>query len=108
VKELWAYDFVCDKPILGILPALNQAGPWKWTERDKDAFGTYVSSAPFDGVRARIYSDPNSYGENGPKYTADFRIEDGCEVPRRSIEDSFRDILAALSARNVTEGEYWD
>src|SRR5947207_1764712 len=104
----WAYDFECDEPVLGILAALNRIGPWKWIERGNEAFGTYISSVPFDGVRARIYSDPRGSGENGPKYTADFRAEPGCEVPRDTIEGAFRVMLATLSARNVAPGEYWD
>ena len=82
----WAYDFECDLSILSIRAALNQVGPWQWVDRDKEAFGTYLSAAPFEGVRARIYSDPRSYGENGPKYTADFRAEPGCDIPRDSID----------------------
>lgn len=104
----WAYDFECDMPILGILAALNQAGPWRWIGRDKEAFGTYISSVPFEGVHARIYSDPHGYGENGPRYTADFRARPGCETPRHAIEAAFRDMLVTLSARNVATGEYWD
>ncbi len=106
----WAYDFECDMPILGILAALNQAGPWQWIERDKGALGTYISSVfyPFEGFRARIYSDPHSPGENGPRYTADFWTEPGCEVPRPAIEAAFRNMLVTLSARNVAPGEYWD
>lgn len=75
----WANSFECGLPILDILAALNAAGPWIWIERDKDAFGTYVSSTPMPGVRARIYSDPSAPGENGPRYIADFRLESGYE-----------------------------
>jgi hypothetical protein len=104
----WAYDFECDMPILGILAALNQAGPWRWIERDKEAFGTYIWSVPFEGVHARLYSDPHSYGENGPRYTADFQTGPGCETSRQAIEAPFRDMLVLLSARKVAPGEYWD
>jgi hypothetical protein len=104
----WAYDFECDLPILGILAALNRAGPWHWIERDKDAFGTYVSSAPLDGLRVRIYSDPQGTGENGPSYTADFWLNQADEGARSAIEATFNGLLATLSARAVTPGEFWD
>jgi hypothetical protein len=104
----WAYDFECDTPILGILAALNRAGPWRWVEWNKEAFGTYLTSQPFEGVRARIYSDPRAQGDDGPRYTADFWLGPGAEVPRDAIEAAFRGMLAAVSARNVAPGEYWD
>ena len=78
----WAYQFECDKSILVVLDTLNQVGPWHWLERDKEAFGTYLSATPFTGVRVRIYSDPQSPGENGPKYFADFFLEPRCPVSR--------------------------
>jgi hypothetical protein len=108
MRQRWAYDFESDKPIRDILSSLNQAGPWKWMERDKDALGTYISSVPFEGARVRIYSDPQGYGEDGPKYTADFRLEESCEVSRPFVEAAFSAMLVTLSARNVTEGECWD
>jgi hypothetical protein len=95
-------------PVLGILAALNRAGPWRWIERDKEAFGTYLSSVPFEGVRARIYSDPQRHGENGPRYTADFRMGPECDVPRHAIEAAFRDMLLTLSATKAALGECWD
>jgi hypothetical protein len=104
----WAYQFECDQPILAILATLNRVGPWSWIERDKEAFGTYISATPLEGVRVRVYSDPQSPGENGPRYSADFVLEPRCRVSRIAIDATFQGILAALSARNVSPGEYWD
>src|SRR5262249_42763543 len=104
----WVFDFECDLPILGILAALNRTGPWLWTERDKDAFGTYLSCVPREGVRARIYSDPRAPGENGPKYTADFRLDSANPGARGEIEATFKAMLATLCPRAVPPGEFWD
>ena len=99
---LWAYDFECDKTIEEIILTLNEAGPWRWIWRDKDALGPYISSVPLEGVRARIY-----YAE-GPTYTADFKLGVACSAERSTLDDVLGDLLGKLNARNVSECEGYD
>lgn len=112
--ELWAYDFVCDKPMAEIRAVLNAEGPWTWIERDKEAFGDYISSVPAKGLRVRIY-DLDGSDSNGPTYTADFRLDldewatdDTRDYvpssPRTSIDEIFGTLLARIDARHVTIG----
>ncbi|MDQ3754424.1 MAG: hypothetical protein M3371_06800 [Acidobacteriota bacterium] len=107
MKATWAYDFVCDRPMAEIFSTINESGPWRWIERDKDAFGPYISSMPFEGLRVRIY-DLHGYYSNGPTYTADFKMDEECKVRRSLIDDVFRELLGKLSAHNITNGEYYD
>jgi hypothetical protein len=104
----WGYSFDCDFRILEILAILNGVGPWNWIERDKDAFGTYISAVPIPGVRVRIFSDPNAPGENGPKYMADFRIDAEDRHSREILDAQFAGLLKSLSARSVAPSESWD
>ena len=107
MKDAWAHDFECDRPMAWILATLNASGPWTWVTRDKDAFGPYISCAPFQGLQARIY-DLDGWDSNGPKYTADFMMRDDCGTERALIEGVFLGMLGRLPARNVTRGEYYD
>ena len=104
---VWAYDFECDKTMEEIILALNETGPWKWIWRDKEAFGPYISSAPLEGVRVRIY-DLGGYDSNGPTYTADFKLGEGCKAEKGSIDIVFSELLSRLAARNITESEGYD
>ncbi len=104
---MWAYDFECDNTMAEIISTLNESGPWEWVWRDKDAFGPYISSAPFEGVRARIY-DLDGYYSNGPTYTADFKLGEGRKAERAAIDSVFSELLGKLAARNLTKGEGYD
>jgi len=104
---MWAYDFECDKTMAEIISALNESGPWQWVWRDKDAFGPYISSVPLEGVSVRIY-DLDGYYSNGPTYTADFKLGEGCKSEWATIDRVFRELLGNLPARNVTIGEGYD
>ncbi len=120
--QLWAYDFVCDKPMAEIRAVLNAEGPWHWIERDKEAFGDYLSSAPGNGLRVRIY-DLDGRDSNGPSYTADVRLEldelaindtrddirdDSPPAPRTSTDEIFRTLLKRIGARHITRGCHYD
>ena len=116
--QLWAYDFVCDKAMAEIRAVLNAEGPWKWIERDKEAFGDYISSFPSNGLRVRIY-DLDGSDSNGPSYTADFRLEldelaiidtrdDLPPSPRTLIDEIFGTLLEKIGARHITLGSYYD
>jgi hypothetical protein len=107
MRSSWAYDFECDKPMAEIFSILNQSGPWRWIERDKDVFGPYISSVPIEGLRVRIY-DLDGYYSNGPTYTADFLTDERFKGEISLIDGIFRELLGKLSARNVTEGESYD
>jgi hypothetical protein len=104
---MWAYDFECDMTMAEIISALNESGPWQWVWRDKDAFGPYISSVPREGVSARIY-DLDGYYSNGPTYTADFKLAEGCQVEWATIDRVFRELLRNLPVRNVAIGEGYD
>ena len=65
------------------------------------------SSVPLEGVRARMY-DLDGYYSNGPTYTVDFRLADGCKTEWAAIDSVFKELLYKLAARNVTEGEGYD
>jgi hypothetical protein len=107
MRDYWAYDFECDKSMAEIFSMLNESGRWRWIERTKDAFGPYISSVPFKGLRVRIY-DLDGYSSNGPTYTADFRMDEGCEVEKTLVNRVFAELLGKLAARNVMQGEYYD
>jgi hypothetical protein len=90
-----------------IISALNESGPWQWVWRDKDAFGPYISSVPLEGVSVRIY-DLDGYYSNGPTYTADFKLGEGCKAEWATIDRVFRELLGNLPVRNLTIGEGYD
>jgi hypothetical protein len=85
LKAYWAYDFACEQSLDAIAAAFNAAGPWQWQLRESAVYGDYLNCRPMERVRLRVHEYPQT-GEYG----------------------TFRRLLQAINATDVTEIEPYD
>jgi hypothetical protein len=103
-----AYSFICIESTTSALCArLNALGVWKWRIGDSHWYGDYVACQPFEGARIRIVDFPVP-ADGGWRYEADVRQARDCSTPLSVIDEAFRNALAQIGARAVTEIEWFD
>ena len=98
----WAYEFSSPKSLYAMETILNQAGPWPWRVRDCAWYPDYLQCRPGEGVRICIY-EVNPPG--GPLYRALVEVGQKSNAQGASLETAFRDLLAKVSAENISEIE---
>lgn len=106
-----ALQFDSDLGLMQMLALLNELGPWKWTERDSDRWGEYISSGvlrqPQRGI-AKILIDRGNQASD-----AHFVIQVVLESDQPDANAVFDDIertildriLPALKATDVIATE---
>jgi hypothetical protein len=67
VNRAAVYSFRRPKSLAEIFAAFNRVGPWRWSERDSERFGDYMSSsvltAPDHGM-VKLFVEPYHYALN--------------------------------------------
>jgi len=101
MQDLYAYAFKSELSLKEILARLREILPWRWSERDNDNYGEYLSS--------RVLHDPD-YGfvkvfEEGNGYAINVKLEseatDARQILARIKKVVFETILPALSATDI-------
>jgi len=108
MTTVFAYAFAVDLTLEQLFARLNQAGPWRWTMRDSEHWGDYISTrvvpAPDDAM-VKIYVEPDHYVVN-----ASFESEhpDATAKLQELRSTLLEKVLPALGARDVTPAETYD
>jgi hypothetical protein len=106
----WAYDFQCDLSMEAILDALEQAGPWSWTQRESYVAGSYINCRPQDGTRIKINEHPQGFverpGEAG--FSALLQTSSADAAFRQELDRTLRSLLAHIDAREIVAIEPYD
>ena len=106
--SLFAYSFKTDLTLAQIFARLNEAGPWRWLERDSDHWGDYLSSVALRGVHTavlKIFEEPTHF-------VVQTRFES--EAPDSAAEletlraTLFEKVLPAIEARELTPADTYD
>ena len=107
-----AYRFESALTIEAMLPRLNEQGPWKWTERDNDRWGDYLSVIPVGApprvANVRIFVEP----EHQKVFVVELELRlasldaDADREFRTSTHDTlFNRLLPAVRARELRVAE---
>jgi hypothetical protein len=105
MKFFEAYAFRVDKSLADLKRALEAVAPWRWTERDSDIHGDYLSTrAKPDYAMLKVFRD-----DDEKRWAIDIRYETaaGDDDAEREYEQ-FRDnllnvVLPGIGARDVEE-----
>jgi hypothetical protein len=107
VTDGWSYDFTCALSRAALHERAEGHRGWRWSERDKDAFGTYLACVPQPGLALRIY-DLDGPTSDGPTYTVDVRFGADFTGSKADVDAGMRALLSRLGAWEVVRGDSWD
>ena len=109
----WAYDFTCVHLLESLRHSLERRGRWRWQLRETAVYGLYLACVPAPHARIRIHAYPfaGAYGRFTGLRRSGFKAllqADLLRPERAEIDRTFRDLLNAVGATNVTLIEPYD
>ncbi len=106
MKQVFAYRFTTELTLPQVFERLNEEGPWRWSMRDSDRWGDYMSTLAFpDYAMVKLFAEPDHYAVN--VLFESERSEGPMELHmlKTILLDS---LLPAIGARDVTPTATYD
>lgn len=104
MKRVRAYAFKSPMTLPEIRARLDEAGPWRWIERESDRFGDYIS--------ARALADPD-HGMvkifiEGDRFAVDLVLDAEPQKLDAVYDTLFAHLLPRIDASEITETEHYE
>lgn len=108
MRHVYAYSFKSPMALAQMLAKWNEIGPWKWTERDSDRFGEYISTRvlelPQRGM-LKVFVEPDHYAINVMLQSDEPNAEEKFGAIRDTI---FKKLLPAVDASGICKTETYE
>lgn len=101
MKRIRAYTFKSPRSLPEIRSRFEEVGPWRWTERESDRLGDYISSRvlpePDEGM-VKIFIE-------GDLFAVDLKLEAEAKKLDAVYDTVFTLLLPAVAASDIKETE---
>jgi hypothetical protein len=107
-RHVYAYSFTSPLSLSQMLAKWNELGPWRWTERDNDQFGEYISTRVLDLPQRgmlKVFVESDRYAINVMLQSENPNADNKFADIRTTI---FERLLPAVEASAISEAETYE
>jgi len=106
MKDVFAYSFRTGLSLAEIFARLNATGPWRWSVRDSEQWGEYISTRALpDYAMAKIFVEDDSFVVN-VTFESDRPAADAELDALRAV--LLTQVLPSIEARDVSPTDTYD